>query len=836
LARLAGAIDGRWALRGTLPAGGATPSRPPATLHAALEITGGTLAGMPASARLEADVEGVRLDGVQLDRLRVRVSRLEAGLGSTRIQARGELGAPGDRLAFQLRAPALGQLDALTGGAGLAGALSADGEVSGRLSAPGVTVSARGTKLAAGEAGRVSDATLSLAFPPDAASMLDAALALKLEARELLLGATALRSLRVDGEGSSRRHSLRVSLDGGARGGLQAALSGGLSEASRWSGELRELSVSGAVPARLAAPVPIEIEQAAGGLAARVGAAVLEGGFGAIRLTRGSWRDGRAELVADATLSRLGRLAAALGASAGDGNGAASEALDALVLGLRVDLAGSSLSDATGTLVARLDSPPGGVGDGRADLALRAGALSGPLELTLPTLSFANRMIGPEWAVDGRIRFAGRVSGTLVEPRLVGDVEGSGLRLQQRAMGWKLRDGTLAGRFDGERFRLASMKLFSGQKGSEGSMELRGEVRVADLEGRFDLVADRFAVLIGPGQRVVVSGRGEASSTAGAFEIKGNLRADEGHIELAGGDAPTLPEDVVVVSEADRAAGTPAAARRTSLRLASDVTLDLGENLRVRGSGIDARLAGSINLRGTLPDAPRAHGTVRIRDGRYRAYGQELQITRGLIVFNGPLDNPVLDIVALRRGLAVEAGVAVTGTVLSPQVRLTSRPDVPDAEKLSWLVLGVPLDDARSGGQGAALQAAAATLFGRNDGAMAGGVASTLGLDVLTIRSAGTGPGGLLPSSFGGGLGSTLPPIPGQVGSTRTGAYGAGQSGNVLAVGKRLSSRVMVTYEQGLHGVWNLLRIQYDITRRLSLRAQTGSESAIDVLYWHAFD
>ena len=69
---------------------------------------------------------------------------------------------------------------------------------------------------------------------------------------------------------------------------------------------------------------------------------------------------------------------------------------------------------------------------------------------------------------------------------------------------------------------------------------------------------------------------------------------------------PALPEDVVVVTAADRASGTQvaAAARRTSLRLVSDVTLDLGENLRVRGSGIDARLGGSISLRGTLPDAP----------------------------------------------------------------------------------------------------------------------------------------------------------------------------------------------------------------------------------------
>jgi translocation and assembly module TamB len=383
------------------------------------------------------------------------------------------------------------------------------------------------------------------------------------------------------------------------------------------------------------------------------------------------------------------------------------------------------------------------------------------------------------------------------------------------------------------------MKLFSGPAPGAGSIELRGEVRVADLDGRFDLAADRFAVLIGPGQRVVVSGQGQASSRAGAFEIQGRLRADEGRIELAGGDAPTLPEDVVVVSRRDPPSTAPAAAaaRRTSLRLAADVELDLGENLRVRGSGIDARLLGSVSLRGTLPEAPRAFGTVRVRDGRYRAYGQELQITRGLIRFNGPLDNPVLDIVALRREQAVEAGVAVTGTVLSPQVRLTSRPEVPDAEKLSWLVLGVPLDDARSGGQGAALQAAAATLFGSNDGALAGGLANALGLDVLTIRSGSTGAQGLLPSNFGGGgFGASLPPIPGQVGVAGGGVAAAGLSGNVLAVGKRLSSRLLLTYEQGLHGVWNLLRIQYDITRRLSLRAQTGSESAIDLLYRFSFD
>ena len=75
-------------------------------------------------------------------------------------------------------------------------------------------------------------------------------------------------------------------------------------------------------------------------------------------------------------------------------------------------------------------------------------------------------------------------------------------------------------------------------------------------------------------------------------------------------------------------------------------------------------------------------------NGTYYAFGQKLVIDRGRLIFDGPLDNPGLDIVALRKNLAVEAGVAVSGTVKVPIIQLTSNPPVPDNEKLSWLVLG----------------------------------------------------------------------------------------------------------------------------------------------------
>src|SRR5690606_28105698 len=170
-------------------------------------------------------------------------------------------------------------------------------------------------------------------------------------------------------------------------------------------------------------------------------------------------------------------------------------------------------------------------------------------------------------------------------------------------------------------------------------------------------------------------------------------RVDEGLVELRGGEAPRLPDDVVIAGDEEtRPAPTTsaneaaAAENAEGLRVAADLKLDLGEKLRVRGSGVDALLGGSLELRGTLPANPLAYGTVRVAKGTYSAYGQQLQITRGRVVFDGPIDNPVLDIVAMRLGRPVEAGVAVTVTVLSPRLRPGACHDVPDTVQLAWLL------------------------------------------------------------------------------------------------------------------------------------------------------
>ena len=191
-------------------------------------------------------------------------------------------------------------------------------------------------------------------------------------------------------------------------------------------------------------------------------------------------------------------------------------------------------------------------------------------------------------------------------------------------------------------------------------------------------------------------------------------------------------------------------------------------------------------------------GEIRTVAGRYRAWGQSLDVETGLIQFGGPYDNPSLDILALRPNIEVRAGVAVAGTAKNPRVRLYSEPQMPDAEKLSWVVLG--RSTASSGAEAAVLQQAAlALLSGGNN--TDGNIASKFGLDEIGFK----GPN-------------------------------EGANGAALTFGKRLSKDLYVTYEKSLSGTLGSLYIFYDLTKRLRLRGQTGADTGLDLIYTIRYD
>src|ERR1700682_3865 len=208
---------------------------------------------------------------------------------------------------------------------------------------------------------------------------------------------------------------------------------------------------------------------------------------------------------------------------------------------------------------------------------------------------------------------------------------------------------------------------------------------------------------------VALSGDARLEAGASGLTVTGDLKADGGWMGALADPPPRGSEGVVVVRAAQP---VEPPRRREPIRL--DVKLALNDRVHFQGRGLDTGLDGELHLMGEAGGSLRATGRIVAVGGTYEGYGQKLAIERGVLTFGGPLDNPRLDVLALRKGLPVEAGVEILGTIMRPRVRLVSRPDVPEAEKLSWLVLGRGASDA-SPGDMSVLVAAAQALLGSNN-------------------------------------------------------------------------------------------------------------------------
>jgi len=473
--------------------------------------------------------------------------------------------------------------------------------------------------------------------------------------------------------------------------------------------------------------------------------------------------------------------------------------------------------------------------------------LAGTLRARLPDVGVWSALAPPGWRVRGTLDANATLSGTRAAPRWAGTLGADELAVRSVLDGVDLQGGRLRAALNGNQLDITEFRLkggsgskaripgYSGNRTAApqdgGSLTGTGRVTWGDaaannnsgmsgLAMSFQAEAKALQVLGRADRQVSVSGKVQAQLQQGQFSVRGQLTTDRATIILPDETAPSLGSDVVVrsaakdreaqakaqaVAKATQAAAQPATGTTPTTAKPPDIaiTLNLGNDFALQGQGITTRLTGELDIRSSsVPGAPpRVIGEVRTEQGRYRAWGQVLDVETGLIRFSGPYNNPSLDILALRPNISVRAGVQVSGSALAPRVRLYSDPDLPDAEKLSWVVLG--RDAAAGGAEAAVLQQAALALLGRKGGGGTANVASRLGLDEIGFKGPGSG-------------------------DDATGA--------ALTFGKRLSTDLYVTYERSLSGTLGTLYIFYDLSRRLTLRGQTGAQSAVDIIYTLKYD
>jgi len=421
------------------------------------------------------------------------------------------------------------------------------------------------------------------------------------------------------------------------------------------------------------------------------------------------------------------------------------------------------------------------------------GRLTGEVVARLPDIAFAGHLLPDVSDLHGRLDGEIRLAGTPAAPRLQGNLLLSGGSAQLDTPGLQLQDTRieLTGQPGGEirvdaRTRSGDGELLIRGKanlsGAQPSAQLRIEgddVRIVNtLEAEID-ASPRLDVILS-GKRVDVNGK------------VGIPRADIRPRQLPG-SAVTASSDQVIIEN-----GEPLETD-TGYPVYANVRFTLGDAVNFEGLGLTGRLGGSIMAVDEPGQPTRASGELNINNGRYRAYGQDLKIRRGRLLFaGGPLTKPGLDIEAVREPAPdILVGVKVRGNLQQPVVTTFSEPAMTQSEQLSWLVLGRPLQGNTSDSEQSALNNAALMLGLTGGETLGKELGRTIGVDEVEVTS----------------------------------EAGDATSASLL-VGKYLSPKLFVSYGVGLFEPISTLRLRYTLSSKWKLVGEASDlRSSADLFY-----
>lgn len=760
------------------------------------------------------------------------------------MELHGSFGGAGDRLRFHVAAPRLDRL-----GFGLAGTLLADGDVTGSLAHPNATLTYDAREVAF--AGNRVGAAAGRALIRDGAA---GALEFTTDARDIHTSIADITTLSAHLSGTRAKHAFDAAAKGVLRGrpvDLTMAASGGLAETPEgmsWAGTLTRFANRGMPSLTLEAPLavkaaPESLTLGATHLAlegARLDLKSLVYDHGAVRsagsasnLSVGRLLAIREELTGtpsrvrsdlvfagdwDFTLGRTASGYAQLARVSGDvsvdtGRGGLAP-LGITALRARAEFApGARLAATLHAAASRI-----GTADANVALALTPDAshagllgvaanapLSGAIAADVPSLKTTGGLFGPSYVLNGRAALKLTVAGTASKPAVSGSLTGDELSATFVDQGVQLKDGVV---------RIAlSENLVDFQNvefhGGDGTLRATGQIRLdraePDLTAR--IVADKLELFAAPDRRLSLSGGATVANggPAGGLDINGKFKVEHALFDMPESPAPSLSDDVVVVRNNAVVRGAPPpmepAMNKPVGRFAprADVDIDLGPDFRFRGRGADLGLRGTVTAL-SAPNQPlRALGNVRVTEGStYTSFGRKLGVENGFFTFNGPVANPGVNILAMRRNQEVEAGVQVTGTLNTPVVKLISEPNVPDDEKLSWLLFGHGTDQGNNLGQQSSMTAALA-LLGSATGKR---VAQTFGLDEFSVGRS--------------DVGLTDP--------------------QVVMISKAINERLVLGYEQGLQSASNAIKATINLSRFWSVSTYAGTFQGVDVNFTRRFD
>ena len=456
-------------------------------------------------------------------------------------------------------------------------------------------------------------------------------------------------------------------------------------------------------------------------------------------------------------------------------------------------------------------------------------ALSGLATLQIKDIRWMSQLFGPGINLHGALDARAELKGVIARPDYRATLSGHELQIALTELGILLPNGKLDAVLEADQFRLNALTFSETIRKppihdglleldwlhQTGAFQASGSVNLRSGQGLIAADWQRFPFMQGPSGWLVASGQAQLTETGKIWNLTGKLGADAAYFSVPKQAAPRLSADVVVLQKNE----LRSTEKTVSLQSSLDFSISTGDHFIFVGRGLDTRLDGEMRIRSKNGGPFVATGNIRTAGGTYEGYGQKLDIERGILNFQGAVDNPGLNVRAIRRGLAVEAGVEVVGTVARPEVHLVSEPNLPDPDKLSWMVLGRGSEQ-MAGSEATVLMSAAGAIFGgENASNIPATISRRFGLEGLSFGTTSTAPGSQLP----------MQTVAGAINGTTTGEQ-------AFSVGKRIAPNLVFSIERSLTDASNGLKLTWQLTRQFSIIGRAGSDTAIDGQYLFSFD
>jgi len=422
--------------------------------------------------------------------------------------------------------------------------------------------------------------------------------------------------------------------------------------------------------------------------------------------------------------------------------------------------------------------------------------IRGRIKANLSELAVVSSLIPKLDNTKGRIKMNLQLQGTVSNPKIYGQLQCKNLTTELPDLGLKFKKVNFNIRGYG------SNKLFikGNIKSGPGKLLVSGNIKFDSFlkwKSNLNIQAHSFEVANIPEAWVLASPNLKISIKPNKIKITGRVVIPTAMFtpSKSSNDSISLSEDVIIVNSKN-----PEPKPLKRMAISSKIKLILGANVRFSGYGVKARLNGSLIFKQVPGKVTIADGEIKVISGSYKAYGQNLTVDEGRIIFaNDPVENPSLDITASRRirrrgEINVRAGIKIQGNAKSPQIHLFSEPSFDESNILSYLMLGKPLIDA-SDKEGASLFAAAIAMQIDENESLTNKLAHSLSLDDAMITSEGS-------------IDETA-----------------------FVIGKYLNPDLYISYGIGLFTGSQLFKVRYSLTDNLTLETETGTESGADIRY-----